>query len=208
MRFPLQSMHRNFRVHRLLNDLRIRLLAQDDSLDALTALLHRAFAPLGSMGLACDAVAQSAATTAARTRRGACFVALRGARIVGTVTTEMPALTQACPRYRRPGTMSLHQFAIEPDEQRRGWGTQLLRVAQRWAALRDCSELALDTPRRASHLLRWYQAQGFRPVDEFQHPGKRYRSVVLSKPIEGDSTPDRAWACPHRTFADRPGDTP
>src|SRR5471030_3009623 len=96
----------------LLNDTRIRLLTEADSLADLTALLHRAFAPLGAMGLNCDSVTQSAAKTAARARRGACFVALRGTGIVGTVTAEMPDPANECAWYRRPGTLSLHQFAV------------------------------------------------------------------------------------------------
>ncbi|MEP6503210.1 MAG: GNAT family N-acetyltransferase [Betaproteobacteria bacterium] len=136
-----------------MNDLLIRRLAPDDSVDDLTNLLHRAFAPLGRMGLACGCVAQSVATTAARIARGTCFVALRQSRIVGTVTVEAPDAHSDCAWYRRPRTASVHQFAVEPGVQHHGCGTRLLTTAQRWAAARGCHELALDTPQRAAHLV-------------------------------------------------------
>jgi GNAT superfamily N-acetyltransferase len=185
-----------------LQDTRIRLLTEADSLADLTALLHRAFAPLGAMGLDCDSATQSAATTAARARRGACFVALRGADIVGTVTAEMPDPANECAWYRRPRTLSLHQFAVEPGAQHHGLGTLLLQVAQRWAGVRGCRELALDTPQRATHLVAWYEAHGFRRVARLQHAGKRYRSVVLSKPVDDAPAEASVWSAPHRTFVD------
>ena len=187
-----------------LNDLLIRHLAPDDSVDELTALLHRAFAPLGRMGLTCSCVAQSVATTAARIARGTGFVALRHARIVGTVTVEAPDARSDCAWYRRPGTASVHQFAVEPGVQHLGCGTLLLAQAHHWAAARGCRELALDTPQRAAHLVAWYEAHGFRRVGEYQHAGKPYRSVVLGKAVAGecDERPvdGGLWAAPHRTF--------
>jgi GNAT superfamily N-acetyltransferase len=195
-------MHRHFRACILLNDLLIRRLAPTDSVDDITALLHRAFAPLGRMGLTCSCIAQSAATTARRIALGTCFVALHGQRIVGTVTVERPDPAHACAWYRRPRTASAHQFAVEPGAQRQGCGTRLLEQAQRWAAAQGCTELALDTPRRAGHLVDWYRAHGFTPVADYQHAGQPYRSVVLGKSIAEIAPPVSVWQAPHRTWAE------
>ena len=185
-----------------LSNLLIRRLAPEDSLHDITDLLHRAFAPLGRMGLSCSCIAQTTATTALRVARGTCFVALQGRRIVGTVTLERPDPAHECAWYRQPRTASVHQLGVEPDEQHHGCGTQLLRVAERWAAAQGCNELALDTPKRARHLVDWYRAHGFTPVDHVRHAGKTYRSVVLGKPVAGIAPPADMWRAPHRTFAD------
>lgn len=195
-------MHRHSRAYIPLNDLLIRHLAPADSIDDITALLHRAFAPLGRMGLTCSCIAQSAATTALRVARGTCFVALRGQRIVGTVTVERPDPAHDCAWYRRPQTASVHQFAVEPGVQHHGCGTQLLDVARQWATMHGCTELALDTPQRARHLVAWYQAHGFTPVADYQHAGKTYRSVVLGKSIAEIAPPASMWQAPHRTWAE------
>lgn len=188
-----------------MTDLLIRRLAPEDSLQEMTDLLHRAFAPLGRLGLTCGCIAQSAATTAARVARGTCFVALQGRRIVGTVTVERPDPAHECSWYRRPRTASAHQLGVEPGTQHQGCGTQLLAVAERWSAAQGYAEFALDTPRRARHLVDWYRARGFRPVDEVRHAGKRYRSVVLSKPVAAVVPPAGMWQAPHRTFVDPAG---
>jgi GNAT superfamily N-acetyltransferase len=184
-----------------LTDLLIRRLAPDDSLDELTALLHRAFAPLGLMGLTCSCIAQSAATTALRVARGTCFVALHGRRIVGTLTMEGPDPANECAWYRRSRTASAHQFAVEPGDQHQGCGAQLLEAAQDWATAQGCTELALDTPERAHHLVAWYRAHGFAPVGCYRHAGKAYRSVVLGKSIAEIAPPASMWQAPHRTWS-------
>jgi GNAT superfamily N-acetyltransferase len=165
------------------NRYRIRRIEAGDSLDELTAMIHRAFGPLGRMGLACTGVDQSLGVTSRRMSRGECLVALDRERIVGTVTLEAPDRGAACDWYRRPEVASLHQFAVDPQHQGRGCGKALLHEATRWAQRHGFCELALDTPADASHLLRFYQAQGFRVVGEMQKSGCRYRSSVLSKTV-------------------------
>jgi GNAT superfamily N-acetyltransferase len=185
-----------------LTDLLIRRLAPEDSLDELTALLHHAFAPLGRMGLTCSCIAQTSATTARRIARGTCFVALQGRRLVGTVTLERPDPASDCAWYRQSRTASAHQLGVEPGAQRRGCGTALLQRAEQWAAEHGYAELALDTPRRARHLVDWYRVHGFEPMADFRHAGKRYRSVVLAKAVAPIPALADAWRAPHRTFVD------
>jgi len=181
-----------------LNDLHIRRLCDDDSIDELTSLLHRAFARLGRMGLPCTSVEQPPQTTLSRVRRGTCFVAVRGERIVGTMTLETPGQRQPCEWYRRTDVASLHQLAVDPCEQRLGCGTRLLQFAERWASGQRYDELALDTPITAEHLVAYYEAHGFRRVGEFQKDDKPYESAILSKRLVGGVTDSTPWQAPRR----------
>jgi len=153
-----------------------------DSYVALTALLHRAFTPLGAMGLNCTCVDQTVETTRLRATRGDCYVAACNGRIVGTMTLYAPDRESACELYRRDDIASLRQFAVEPVWQARGIGTLLIAFADHWAATRGYVELALDTPQPAAHLIAFYREQGFRIVDFVRFDGKRYDSAILSKP--------------------------
>ena len=178
---------------------RIRTIAADDSLDELTAMIHRAFGGLGREGLASGSVDQSLADTSRRIRRGTCLVALHGERIVGTATLQRPDRRAACEWYRRPDVASLHQFAVDPLHQGRGCGSALLAEARAWAQRRGCHELALDTPEAAADLVQFYRDRGFRVVGRMQREDRRYRSVVLSKTIAAPLPSTSPWYSPHRS---------
>ncbi|MGS0897421.1 GNAT family N-acetyltransferase [Burkholderia stagnalis] len=152
-----------------------------DSHAALTALLHRAFARLGEMGLNCTCVDQTEAVTRQRAEAGECFVAVLGARVIGTATLYDTEPGSACPLYRQAGVASVRQVAVDPDCQGRGIGALLLSFAEQWAASRGYALLALDTPHPASHLLAFYGAQGFDIAGVMRFTGKRYDSAILCK---------------------------
>jgi GNAT superfamily N-acetyltransferase len=159
-----------------------RFDASRDSFVALTAMLHRAFAPLGAQGLNCTCVDQTIATTRERATRGDCYVAVCEGRIVGTMTLYAADPLACCEQYRHDDVASLRQFAVEPAWQARGIGTLLIAFAEHWAATRGYAELALDTPQPAAHLVAFYRRQGFRIVDFTRFEGKCYDSAILSKP--------------------------
>lgn len=173
-----------------MNAIRIRRLCPSDSLEALTGLLHRAFAPLGRRGLNCQSVDQGVDTTRERVALGDCFVAVAGENIVGTLTLHGPDPASPVRRYRRATVASIHQFAVEPEYQGGGVGQALLLSAERGAAKAGFLELALDTPQPARHQRAYYGRRGFDEVETVQFEGRRYRSVVLSKAI----TTTRCWA--------------
>ena len=170
-------------VHRGMGNIVLRRFdPARDSFDALTTMLHRAFARLGAMGLNCTCVDQSAAVTRSRATRGDCYVAVCDGRIVGTMTLYAPDRESPCELYCRDDIASLRQFGVEPAWQARGIGTLLLAFADHWAATRGYAELALDTPQPAAHLVAFYRGHGFRIVDFMRFDGKRYDSAILSKP--------------------------
>lgn len=161
----------------------VRQLLPCDSIEALTALLHRAYARLGEAGLNYTAVDQALEVTVARISGGACFVAVSGERLVGTIVVQPPCSTSHCEVFTRKDTASAHQFAVDPDFQGSGVGRALLARAEQWAADAGFVVLALDTAVTASHLVAMYSRLGYGTAGLVQWPGKNYRSVVLGKAI-------------------------
>jgi GNAT superfamily N-acetyltransferase len=161
--------------------LHIRRIAPADSLEALTRLLHRAYARLGAMGLNYTAVDQPSETTARRIEGGCCFVAEWQGELAGTVLAKPTDQASECEYFSRQGVATLRQFGVEPELQGRGIGQALVHACEAWARERGFRELALDTAEPAAHLVRMYERLGFAPVGFVQWPGKVYRSVVMSK---------------------------
>jgi GNAT superfamily N-acetyltransferase len=146
-------------------------------------------------------VGQSVEVTRLRARRGQCYVAVAGDRLVGTMTLEGPDHGSDCATYRRSTVASLHQFAVDPMVQGRGCGEEMLQFAQRRARELGYCTLALDTPSRATHLLTFYQSQGFRRVAEFRKADKPYWSTVLCKTVGATRRPSMLWFSPHRMLS-------
>jgi GNAT superfamily N-acetyltransferase len=161
----------------------LRALNAGDSLDELTAMLHRAFSRLGQMGLNCTCVGQSVAVTRERIEKGECYVAVCDRRLVGTFTLYGPAPGSESTWYHRQAVASIHQLGVDPEFQDRGLGTELLTFAEGWARAHGYQELALETPQPADRLVAFYLGLGYRPVELVKFHGKHYRSVVLSKAV-------------------------
>jgi GNAT superfamily N-acetyltransferase len=152
-----------------------------DSYEQLTAMLNRAFARLGMMGLNCTCVDQDVSVTIQRAQAGDCFVVVSDTKLIGTMTLYASDSESACGHYHRRDVATIRQLAIDPSWQNRGIGKSLLAFAEHWAATRGYAELALDTPYPAAHLVSFYRAQGFRIVDAVRFKGKVYESAILSK---------------------------
>ncbi len=164
--------------------LSVRPLLESDSIDELTSLLHRAYARLGAMGLNYTAVDQTPTMTRKRIDGGQCYVAYWDGSLAGTVVVQPTYARSDCEYFTRTGVAAAHQFAVEPDLQGLGIGRALLKQCQTWAAERGFAELAIDTAEQATHLVALYRRLGYAFVGHVQWPGKRYRSVVLSKRLQ------------------------
>jgi len=175
----------------------LRPISPQDSLVELTALLHRAFAHLGRMGLACSSVSQPVAVTRQRIEQGECFVAESDGRIVGTVTLYPPEHESPSEVYRSRRVASMHQFAVDPEFQGRGLGRKLLELAEAWAARHGYQELALDTPQTARHLISFYRHHGFRFAGIVQFTGRTYCSAMLLKAVAKRFAIVIPWCLPH-----------
>jgi GNAT superfamily N-acetyltransferase len=170
---------------RIMNDVVIRLLSDEDSVERLTELLHRAYAELGAMGFRYKAVDQSVETTRSRIAKGECYVATQGDVVLGTALLVPPsARAPYCEWYDRPEVAVLAQFAVEPTLQRRGYGSRLIRHLEARALALGAEELSIDTSEGATHLIAIYQRRGYRHVGFAQWEHTNFRSVLLSKRLE------------------------
>ena len=173
----------------------IRPLAARDSFDALTALLHRAYAPLVAQGLNFTAAVQDSETTRRRAAEGQCYVATQGAELVGTVTVCGPYEVDSAPWtadvswFRDRDTAHFHQFAVAPGLQGQGLGRRLIQACEGWARAGGYRRMALDTAEPALQLRTLYLRMGYADVGQVQWQGKTYCSVIMQKRL--DSSPLR-----------------
>lgn len=161
----------------------IRPLAATDSIEAITALLHRAYSRLGAMGLNYTAVDQSSEITRKRFDGGQGFVAVSKGALVGTIVVQPAKADSPCEYFRRQGIASIHQFAVEPAIQSTGIGRELITACETWTVKRGLEEIALDTAEQATHLIAFYERLGFEACGFVQWQGKVYRSVVMRKKL-------------------------
>ncbi len=161
----------------------LRPITENDSIDELTTLLHRAYQILANMGFNYTACEQPPEVTKRRIERGECYVATIDDLIVGTVTIYKPGKRTRCDWYNRPDTAHFGQFAVEPALQGRGIGSRLLKHIENRAQTLGLSELALDTAEGATQLVSYYSAQGYRIVGRVRWDGKSYESLVMSKTL-------------------------
>jgi GNAT superfamily N-acetyltransferase len=168
----------------MFNDITIRPLGPDDSIDELTALLHRSYAPLGAMGLNYTAVDQTTDVTRSRIGEGICFVAVDSCgQLAGTVLFHRSLDDSGAPWLTRPDVAHFGQPAVEPDLQGHGLGGRLMDTVEKRASAENASEIALDTAEPAAHLIALYARRGYRFIEYAQWRGKTYRSVIMSKAL-------------------------
>lgn len=173
--------------------LTVRRWREDDSLEALTELLHRAYGALAAQGMHYVASHQSVDVTRRRLAGGESFVAVLGGRVVGAVTLTVPGTTAGTPQaggddvpelYTRRGVAYFSQFAVDPDVQGGGIGSTLLAHVESRAAALGADTIGLDTSEHAHALIAWYVARGYTHAGRHDwRPHVNYESVLLSKPL-------------------------
>ena len=167
-----------------------------DSLAELTALLHRAYAPLAAAGLNFTAASQTEAMTLKRLQGAHTWVAVQGAELVGSITAAGPfdphaqAWAHALPWFYRQDLAHFHQYAVEPALQGRGVGAALLQAAEAWARQQGHRAMLLDTAMPADALRQRYARAGYADIASVQWQGKTYRSVVMLKPLADPAPAD------------------
>lgn len=166
------------------SDIVIRPYRSTDPIGPITTLLHRAYSSLAAMGFRYVATTQSDEVTESRLSRGESFLALLGDRIVGTITLYATSTyDETCEVYRDPGTGYFGQFGVEPDLQGQKVGSRLLRKVEERAVELGLRRIALDTAEGATHLIEWYEREGYAIVDEVDWSMTNYRSVIMVKDL-------------------------
>lgn len=168
----------------------IRLLQSTDSLDALTAVLHAAYASLAAQGWNFTAVDQSVEVTRQRLEGAACFVATQADQLIGTVAVRGPKdpastyIADAPPAlYTCPDTAILSQLAVHPQARGQGVGEALINAAEAWARAQGFGFIALDTAEPAAALRARYARRGYAEAGGVQWAGKTYASVLMRKAL-------------------------
>jgi predicted N-acetyltransferase YhbS len=165
--------------------IKIRLASPEDDVSLLTALLHRAYARLGNMGLRYMAVDQTDEVTHQRMSAGECYIALLDKTPIGTVLFKPMERTRGSPWLDRPEVASLGQLAVDPSIQHTGLGNRLMTLVETRAVETGAREIALDTAEPAAHLRQWYTSRGYRFIEYAQWKHTNYRSVIMSKSLAG-----------------------
>ncbi|MFB7950055.1 GNAT family N-acetyltransferase, partial [Kitasatospora phosalacinea] len=161
-----------------------RQFANDDSVEDLTGLLHRAYASHAAAGRVFFASYQSAEVTAIRLGKGECWLALRGDELAGTVTlTASYQVPDGYPAPARAG--SFWQLAVDPVYRGTGLGQRLLTLAESRITALGGTEVVIDTSVEAVELVEWYRRRGYQPVGTWRWDVTNYESVVLRKDLAG-----------------------
>lgn len=160
-----------------------RFLTDADDFDAITKMLHRAYAPLAQSGLRFLASHQPSEVTRKRTARGDTILAVADHTVIGTITLARASNTQGSPFYDRADVASFGQFAVDPTFQRTGVGSRLLELVEALAIAQGVREVALDTAEHAAPLVGFYSSRGYRFIEYAQWPTVNYRSMILAKTL-------------------------
>lgn len=170
-----------------------RLFTSQDSLEALTALLHEAYAAHAAEGRRFFASYQAPADTERRISRGECWVVMDGEDLIGTITVAAPYSFPVGYPAPTPAA-TYYQLAVRPTHQGRGLGRQLVGLAEQRIRDRGISNLAIDTSSQATTLIAWYRCLGYRDAGRWHWDVTNYKSIVLAKALSSKGatadTPD------------------
>ena len=152
-------------------------------IDALTELLHSAYAPLAAKGMRYLATHQPPSKTLQRLKEGESYLLFIREEIIGTVTLHREKIVSNCEYYKQNGIYSFGQFAVHPSEQGKGHGAKIMDFLEKRAKALGAIELALDTSEHAEQLITMYEKRGYKIVSYAQWDETNYRSVIMSKTL-------------------------
>ena len=164
----------------IMQDFQFRKLQDSDSLEALTEMLHLAYADHARAGRMFFASHQTVDDTRRRISKGECWLALQDNKITGTVTLS-PAYRFPDGYPAAPNAGMLQQLAILPNLRGHGLGNALLELAENRLRELHSPAAALDTSSLATDLIRWYERRGYSRTGTWKWNVTNYESVVLGK---------------------------
>ncbi len=169
-----------------MNEVQIRGLMPNDSVDQITTLLHTVFAPGPSQPYEYPAAKQTAEATRKQIQCGICFLAWAGDRMAGVAILYQPE-----PHGTLESGARLAQLAVHPEFQGRGIGPRLLEACEQEALSRGACGVWASSP-VDSRQLSWFVRNGFRLVEYKAWPDTRHDSLVVQQ------TPPRQKRAPFR----------
>jgi len=166
----------------------VRPLGPADSIEALTALLHRAYRGQVEMGLRPLAGRQSPDVTRRRTSSGECFVACDGAgEIVGTVLLNEHEDARFPDLFLEKDVAHFSLLAVDPECHGAGVGKRLLEVISQRTLDLGYSRLACSMAEPDARLMEFYVRQGYALCEYWQWPYTNYRSAILCRELWADT---------------------
>lgn len=141
------------------------------SLEEITRLLHQSHFELAQGGLLFLASHQNIFITLYRLMKGKSYILCLGGNIIGTITL----------RILRNNIGYIDQFAILPNYQKKGLGSDLLKFIEIEAKGLNIKTLQLDTAEPAEHLIKFYLDRGFKMVRKISKSYTNYISVIMEK---------------------------
>ena len=162
----------------------IRPITESDDLNAITDLVHAAYAPHAQSGLRYWGTHQTVDDTAKRISSGTALVMLDEGRIVGIVIVRPPQPASEVPLYRQSNVWSISQFCVSPEHWGKGYGRKLHEKALSFASDAGAEFVALDTAEPAKGLIAMYESWGYAVVGTCDwRPHTNYRSVLLKRSV-------------------------
>ncbi|WP_420998331.1 GNAT family N-acetyltransferase [Cupriavidus sp. 30B13] len=163
--------------------IQIRELTQDDSLEELTSLINRAYAPVAAMGYRLAGTYQDVEQTRRRVSRGTCFIAVLDGVIVGTMSICPGFPNETCAYLARPNLAYRYQFAVAEELQGLGIGFMLRKQIEFFARDHGFTELGTDTAEGHTERLDSMTREGYVKVDRIQWPGEDFFSIVMVRQL-------------------------
>jgi predicted N-acetyltransferase YhbS len=137
-------------------DFVVRALRESDSITELTQFIRTAYKPLADMGLHYTGTWQTDDVTQDRVNRAhTTFIALQDGKMIATIALYAAKPDHPCEHYHKAWYFG--QFAVRPDLQRSGIGSQLIELVEKHAKNAGAKQIALDSADSAAHLIRYYE---------------------------------------------------
>lgn len=127
---------------------------------ALVDLIHLCFAELATLTPPSGAAGETVATLGALLDKGALFMALAGAELVGCVAAE-----------RRGREVYIGRLSVRPDRRRQGVAQGLLAAAEAYAREVGAAALTLNVRLVLAGNIRLFERAGYRITGQGSHPG-------------------------------------
>lgn len=164
-----------------MDDIRIRRLNEQDSLEELTELLHQAYKPHAERGLHFVATHQTVEMTRSRLANAVCFVAELDGCVVGTISYYPPKSKGGTGFNREDELSGFGQYGVLPGLKKKGIGSLLLQTVEEYAWRDGVTELYLDTAVPATDLIQLYEKKGYEIVGSIKWEEVNYPSVIMRK---------------------------
>jgi GNAT superfamily N-acetyltransferase len=165
-----------------MDEVLIRRLTPDDSVDQVTALLHSVFALGPNQPYPYPAARQTPEATLKQIQYGNCWLAWTGDRLAGIAMLYRPE-----PHLNLESGAYLAHLAVHPDFQRRGIGYRLLETCEQDALSMGACGVWASSPVNSRQAF-WYLRHGYRLLEYKAWPDSSYDSILVNKRLHGEES--------------------